>query len=224
MATLASQPQLKHTSVTVADCRDPEAGPPPQSAVRPPFPKWPRTLGAALNIFVLLASVSVISILAHSLHEYSSTRDIHFGGTAISWPNDLNLHPDYLIIAASAMSLAPSLIATFLSLRRLKVPSYSTMEKIQALGSAVLLIVWIVADSVQGISGKTPRTDLLSWACRRRDSPTNVLVSYTSICDEQVTGFLPPSADRFLISCSVLSSTWLFLSLLQKQAPSSAVP
>lgn len=185
MATPSSQPDLKHTSVPAVDRRDSEAGP-LLSVVPPPFPTWPRILGAFLNIFVLSASVSIMGVLAHSLHHYSGTRNIHFGGTAISWPKDLDLHPAYLVLAASALSVTPSLLAIILSIRRLKVPSWSMLEQVLAIISGVLLLMWIAAAGMQGISEKEPKTNMLSWACRRRDSPTNVLVSYTSVCDEQV--------------------------------------
>ncbi|KAL8659391.1 MAG: hypothetical protein Q9202_007140 [Teloschistes flavicans] len=60
------------------------------------------------------------------------------------------------------------------------------MERILAVSSGLLLVMWITGVALQGVSERTPKKDLLSWACRRRESPTNVLVSYTSICDEQV--------------------------------------
>ncbi|KAI4247568.1 MAG: hypothetical protein LQ352_006143 [Teloschistes flavicans] len=59
------------------------------------------------------------------------------------------------------------------------------MERILAVLSGLLLVMWITGVALQGVSERTPKKDLLSWACRRRESPTNVLVSYTSICDEQ---------------------------------------
>ncbi|KAI4255549.1 MAG: hypothetical protein L6R42_006676 [Xanthoria sp. 1 TBL-2021] len=60
------------------------------------------------------------------------------------------------------------------------------MEKTLAVISGVLFLVWMVSDVLQGMSEKTPKRDLLKWACRRRGSPTTVLVSYTSVCDEQL--------------------------------------
>ncbi|KAL8897571.1 MAG: hypothetical protein Q9207_007152 [Kuettlingeria erythrocarpa] len=209
MAALSRQPDLKHISLTAVDRRDSEAGP-LLTLVPPPFPRWPRILGAALNTFVLSASVSIMGVLAHSLHNYSGTRNIHFGGTAISWPKDLDLHPAYLILASSAMSVTPSLLATVLNIRRLKLTSLSMLEQVLALISGVLLLMWIAADGMQGISEKAPRTDLLSWACRRRDSPTNVLVSYTLVCDEsqavKYLSILVTIAEfGILISCA---TTW----------------
>ncbi|KAL8749800.1 MAG: hypothetical protein Q9199_007469 [Rusavskia elegans] len=186
MATSPSLSDTKQASVEVLDRRDSEAGLVPRTTSQIPFPRWPRILGATLNIFIFSASVSIIGILAHSLSNYSGSRGIHFGGTAISWPKDLNLHPAYFVIAASAMSIVPSLLSIIVELRRLKAQLHSRMEKTLAVISGALFVVWMVSDVIQGMSEKTPKRDLLKWACRRRDSPTNVLVSYTSVCDEQL--------------------------------------
>ncbi|KAL8716493.1 MAG: hypothetical protein Q9225_006184 [Loekoesia sp. 1 TL-2023] len=185
MATVSCPANTKEAIVAVVDRRDSEAGPYLPIHNLPPFPRWPRIIGAAFNAFILLASISIIGILAHSLHNYSGTRGIHFGGTAISWPKDLNLHPAYLILAASAMGIVPCLAATVVNLYRSKASSCSTMEKVMTFISGVLLVMWIVGEILQGVSEKTPKKDLLSWACRRKSSPTNIMVSYTSICDEQ---------------------------------------
>lgn len=183
---MATSPSLFDTKQASVQVRDSEADPLSRTTSQVPFPRWPRTLGATLNTFIFLAAVSIIGILAHSLSSYSGSRGIHFGGTAISWPKDLKLHPAYFVIAASAMSIVPSLWSTVVGCRQLKAQSHSTMEKALAVISGVLLVVWIVSDVLQGESEKTPKRDLLKWACRRRDSPTNVLVRYTSVCDEQV--------------------------------------
>ncbi|KAL8992442.1 MAG: hypothetical protein Q9169_007104, partial [Polycauliona sp. 2 TL-2023] len=185
MSTSPIQPDLKQASVGFLERHDSEAGLVSQLPSQAPCPKWPRILGASLNIFVLSASVSIIAILAHSLSNYSGSRGIHFGGTSISWPRDLNLHPAYFVIAASAMSIVPSLVSTIVGLRRRKAQSYSIVEKILAVLSGVLFIMWMTSVVLQAVSEKTPKKDILKWACRRRDSPTNVLVSYTSVCDEQ---------------------------------------
>ncbi|KAL8774491.1 MAG: hypothetical protein Q9209_000864 [Squamulea sp. 1 TL-2023] len=186
MASLLSQQDKKQASVEVLGRRDSEAGLIPQASTQAPFPRWPRILGAILNIFVFSASISIIGILAHSLSNYSGSRGIRFGGTAASWPKDLNLHPAYFLLAVSAISIAPSLLSTVIGFRRLKAQSYSTIEKFLVVASGVLLIMWIVGDIMQGVSEKTPKRDILRWACRRRNSLTNVLVSYTSVCDEQL--------------------------------------
>ncbi|KAL8912508.1 MAG: hypothetical protein Q9171_002521 [Xanthocarpia ochracea] len=186
MAASPSPLDTKQASVEVIDHRDSEAGLIPQLSSQAPLPRWPRILGATLNIFVLLASVSIIGVLAHSLSNYSGSRGIHFGGTTASWPSDLNLHPAYFLLAVSAISIAPCLLSTVVGLRRSKAQLLSTMEKILTITSGVLLVMWMVGDILQGVSEKTPKRDLLSWACRRRDSPTNILISYTSVCDEQI--------------------------------------
>ncbi|KAL8730331.1 MAG: hypothetical protein Q9181_004690 [Wetmoreana brouardii] len=180
------EPDTKQASVAAADRQDSEAGPPLQAVTLPSFPRWPRVLGAAFNVFVLLGSISIIGILAHSLRNYSGTRGIHFQGLNISWPKNLNLRPAYVILAASAMSVGPSFAFTVIGLRRSKAPTYSRLERVLASITCVLLVMWVVGDILQGVSEKSPKTDILRWACRRRESPTNVLVSYTSICDEQV--------------------------------------
>ncbi|KAL8687780.1 MAG: hypothetical protein Q9224_005051, partial [Gallowayella concinna] len=176
----------KQASVEVLDGQDSEAGLILHTKRPTPFPRWPRILGAALNIFVLLASVSIIAVLVHSLSNYSGSRGIHFGGTASSWPKDLDLRPAYLVLSVSALSIMPGLLSTVIGLRRSKAPSYSRMEKILVFIGGALLVMWIASVSLQGVSEQTPKRDLLRWACRRRDSPTNILVSYTSVCDEQV--------------------------------------
>ena len=186
MATTPCRADSKEALIAVTHCRDSEAGPVFPVPTPPAFPKWPRNLTAAFNTFTLLASISIIGIIAHSLHDYSGTRGIHFGGTTNSWPKDLNLHPAYFILAASALGIAPSIASTAISLRRLRSSTCSTTERIMAIISGVLLVIWIVGDILQSLSEKTPKKDLLSWACRRRESPTNAVVSYTSICDEQV--------------------------------------
>lgn len=190
------EPDTRRASSTGADRKDSEAGPFFQITTLRPFPKWPRIVGVALNLFVLLGSISIIGILAHSLHNYSGTRGINFAGLNISWPKDLNLHPAYVVLAASSISIGPSLASTLVGFRRLRIPSYSIMERILAVLSGLLLVMWITGVALQGVSERTPKKDLLSWACRRRESPTNVLVSYTSICDEQVSPDLVLSSLR----------------------------
>ncbi|KAL8953399.1 MAG: hypothetical protein Q9222_000776 [Ikaeria aurantiellina] len=212
MATTPGLPDVKQASVAV-NHRDSEAGPFLETPIPPMLPKWPRILGAILNVLILAASISIIGILAHSLANYSGTRGIHFGGVAISWPTDLDLHPAYFFISVSAMSLAPNLVSTIISLRRRQALSYSVMEKVFLSISGVLLVLWIVADVLQGTSERTPKTDLLSWACRRRESDTNVLVRYTSICDEQRAvkwlAVIITIAECGSLACSVV--TWCFI-------------
>lgn len=184
------EPDTKQASSAGAGHNESEPGTSFHITTLLPFPRWPRILGTALNIFVLLGSISIIGVLAHSLHNYSGTRGIKFAGLNISWPKDLDLHPAYVVLAAASMSIGPSLASTIAAFRRLRVSSYSIIERILAVISGLLLVMWIAGVTLQGVSERTPKTDLLSWACRRRESPTNVLVSYTSICDEQVSGHL----------------------------------
>ncbi|KAL9600373.1 MAG: hypothetical protein Q9219_003223 [cf. Caloplaca sp. 3 TL-2023] len=185
MATGPYPADTKESLISVAVSRDSEAATYPCTRTPPSIPKWPRVIGAVCKSFVLLASISIIGILAHSLHNYSGTRGIHFGGTAISWPKNLNLHPAYLILANSAIGITPSLASIAINIHRSKALSWSRIEKTMASMTGILVTLWLIADILQGMSETRPKTDILSWACRRRESPTNILVSYTSICDEQ---------------------------------------
>lgn len=207
MAITSCQADTKETIVSVTDRRDSEAGLLVFTNSPPPFPRWTRIVGTALSGFVFSASVSIIGILAHSLHNYSGTRGIRFGGTANSWPKDLNLHPAYFIIAASGLSIVPSLVSAIINLRRSKASSISRLETVMAYIGSILLVVWIVGDVLQGVSENTPKKDILNWACRRRSSPTNMVVKYTSICDEQVRKGLLSLIAFVLTQDSVRSST-----------------
>ena len=186
MASLSTQMDMKQASIYMVGRRDSETGLLPLEKDSNPFPRWPRVLGAVLNLFILLTSVSIIGILAHSLSSYSGSRGIHFSGLTISWPEDIRLYPAYFILAVSAVSLCPSLLSIIVSIRRYRTPSYSKFEKLLMGTSLLLLVLWIIGDILQRVSEQTPKTDILKWACKRRDSPTNVLVSYTSVCNEQV--------------------------------------
>lgn len=156
-------PDMKQASVAAADRLDFDAGPIIQTTITPPIPRWPRALEVAFNVFILLGSISIIGVLARSLSKYSGTRDIQFEGLNISWPKDLNLQPAYLILAASAMSISPSLSSVIVGFRRSRNSSYVTLEKALAAINGVLLVVWVTGDILRGVSERTPKTDLLIW-------------------------------------------------------------
>ena len=176
---------MKHLS-HINERRDSEAGPLIQLGQSKPFPRWPKLVAAALNLFALLAVIAIIGILAHSLRSYSGTRGIQFTGQSISWPIDLNLQPSYMFLAVSALTVLPSAASVIVLFKRSKNPSLGLIEKILAVASCVLFVLWIVAVVLQRVSENTPKKDLLKWACRRRQSPTNAVVSYWSVCEEQV--------------------------------------
>ena len=154
------------------------------------LPLWPRILTAGLHIFVVLATAAMIGLLAHTLSGYSGTRGINFAGVNSSWPADLDLHPAVIFLVVASISLLVSLVWAFLTLFRLKRPSFSFAEMASVMLSLALLILWIAADFLEIQSELTPKRSLLSWACRRGSSPANVLVRYGSICKEQVCLFL----------------------------------
>jgi hypothetical protein len=134
----------------------------------------------------VLSTATVIGLLAHTFSDYSRTRGINFGGSNNSWPADLDLHPAVIYLIIASISLLASSVWSWLTIYYLRRPSFSSAEMASVMLSLVLLILWIAADSIEGQSELTPKRSLLSWACRRGSSPTNVLVRYGSICAEQV--------------------------------------
>lgn len=148
---------------------------------------WPRLLTSGLHGVVVLSTATIIGLLAHTFSGYSKTRGISFGGSNNSWPADLDLHPAVIYLIIASISLLASSVWSCLTIYYLRRPSFSSAEMASVMLSLVLLLLWIVADSIEGQSELTPKKSLLSWACRRGSSPTNVLVRYGSICAEQVS-------------------------------------
>ena len=162
-----------------------------QALIRPQQPqksisRWPRILSACTHLLVVCLSIVVLGLGSHTLAGYSPTRDIHFGGVDISWPRDLDLHPIYFFLIVSTLSVVLSLSSAILSFCRLHLAIFSLVEVGSTMVSLVMLLIWLAADFLQHRSELTPKKDLLSWACRRTSSPTNILVRYESICHEQV--------------------------------------
>ena len=151
------------------------------------IPRWPRIISTSTHLLVVILSIVIIGLGSHTLAGYSPTRGIHFGGVDISWPKNLDLHPIYFFLIVSAMSLVLSLSSAILSFRRLNQSTFSLVEVGSTMVSLVMLLFWLAANFLQHHSELTPKKDLLSWACRRTSSPTNILVRYESICHEQVS-------------------------------------
>ena len=155
------------------------------------LPRWPRYIGIALHIIVISSSIIIIALVCHSLKSYSGTRDIKFSGILTSWPKDLNLRPAYFFLTSSSLSLALSVVLSVYSFLRRNRPSFTAVEVASTIIGVIMSALWITADVLQHQSEKTPKKDVLMWSCRRRGSPTNSLVSYASICNEQVGPPLP---------------------------------
>lgn len=153
----------------------------------PRLPIWPRVLTAGLHIVVVLSTAIIIGLLAHTFSDYTRTRGIRFGGSNNSWPADLDLHPAVIYLTVASISLLASLVWAFLTICYLRRPTFSSAEMASVMLSLVLLVLWIAADLLEAQSEQTPKRSLLSWACRRGSSPTNVIVRYGSICAEQVS-------------------------------------
>lgn len=153
------------------------------------LPRWPRCVGIGLHMIVVFSSITIIALVSHSIKSYSSTRNIRFSGLLVSWPNDLNLRPAYFFLISSALSLVSSIaLSIYLYLRRNR-PSFTPVEVASIIMGLVMSVIWITGDVLQYQSEKTPKKDFLKWSCRRKGSPTNSLVSYDAICDEQVYFF-----------------------------------
>lgn len=155
------------------------------------LPRWPRYIGMGLHMVVIFSSITIIVLVSHSLKSYSGTRDIKFSGLLVSWPNDLNLRPSYFFLTSSALSLALSVVLSIYSFFRRNRPSFTAIEVASTIISVIMAVLWITGDVLQSQSEKTPKKDVLKWSCRRKGSPTNSLVSYASICNEEVC---PPVA------------------------------
>ena len=161
------------------------------------LPKWPRYAAAGLHLLVASSSSAIIALVAHSLRTYFDTRNIKFGGINASWPKDLNLQPAHFFLVIAALSLAASLASSLYSFVRRNSPGFSAIDAASAMGAIVLVALWITGDVLQYQAEKTPKRDMLSWACRRSESPTNTLVGYASTCSRQVR----PQVGNFGCSC-----------------------
>lgn len=151
------------------------------------LPKWPRYAAMSLHLLVMSSSIAIIVLVAHSLRAFFNTRNIKFGGTNASWPKDLNLQPAYFFLAIASISLAVSLGSSLYSFLRRNSLTFSIIDAVSAVGTVLLMVLWITGDVLQYQSEKTPKRDVLSWSCRRSESPTNSLVGYASICTQQAS-------------------------------------
>lgn len=158
------------------------------------LPRWPRYLGVASHILAIIFSATIIGLISFCLHKYFDTRNINFSGIQESWPQDLNLQPSYVFFAVSSLNLAFSTAScAYLFLYR-KSTTFTAFDTISLGMSCILFVIWVVGDAVQTHSHQHPTADILKWSCRRSDSPTNAIVSYTSICNMEVRFNLTSSA------------------------------
>ena len=162
------------------------------------LPKWPRYAAMSLHLLVMSSSIAVIILVAHSIRTFFHTRNIKFGGTNSSWPKDLNLQPAYFFLAIASISLAVSLGSSLYCFLRRNSLIFSIIDAVSAVGTVLLVVLWIAGDALQYQSEKTPKRDVLSWSCRRSESPTNSLVGYASTCTEQAS--LRPTKIRLTLT------------------------
>lgn len=190
---MANTTDNTHSTHTSANSIGQENGYPPSSQPLT-LPRWPRYLGIASHILVIIFCATIIGLISFCLHKYFDTRNINFSGIHESWPQDLNLQPSYLFLAVSSLSLAFSTAScAYLFLHR-KSTTFAALDIISLVMSGVIFVIWVTGDAVQTHSQNHPTADILEWSCRRSDSPTNAIVSYASVCNEQVRYYLTSSA------------------------------
>lgn len=174
------------------------------------LPKWTRYAAVSLHLLVMSSSIAIIALVAHSLRTYFHTRNIKFGGINASWPKDLNLQPAYFFLVIASTSLAVSLGSSLYSFLRRNSLTFSIIDAASAVGAIILAVLWTTGDVLQYQSEKTPKRDVLSWSCRRSESPTNTLVGYASTCTEQVNPSIGKSCFLLLIIYRKRSNIWRY--------------
>lgn len=190
---MANTTENTHSTQTSANFIGQENGY-PSSSQPLTLPRWPRYLGIASHILAIIFSATIIGLISFCLHKYFDTRNINFSGIHESWPQDLNLQPSYIFLAVSSLNLAFSTAScAYLFLYR-KSTTFTALDIISLVMSCILFVIWFVGDAVQSQSHQHPTADILKWSCRRSDSPTNAIVSYSSVCNEEVCFHLPSSA------------------------------
>lgn len=187
MAPSTTEKDPIQVSANTISHRDQENGLPVLSETIRTMPRWPRYVAIAFHLLVVIFSITVIALVPRTLHSYSDTRNIKFHGIDVSWPKDLNLQPAYFFLAVSSLSLLFSLVSGVYLFFRRNADNFSILEMVCVVLNVVMLGLWIAGDVIQHQSEKTPRTDILKWACRRRNGPNNALVSYASTCDAEVS-------------------------------------
>lgn len=166
----------------------------PSSSQPLTLPRWPRCLGIASHILAIIFSATIIGLISFCLHKYFDTRNINFSGIHESWPQDLNLRPSYIFLAVSSLNLAFSTAScAYLFLHR-KSTTFTVFDIISLVMSCIIFVIWVIGDAVQTQSHQRPTADILEWSCRRSDSPMNAIVSYASVCNEEVRFNLTTSA------------------------------
>lgn len=151
------------------------------------IPRWPAIARLALNLLILLSSITVLGLIGNSAYQHARTKDINFSGTDRAWPPDLNLLPIKYLLAVAVVTLLSSLMASVHCYRRLPAKMLSAIDMTFAGLAMSLFGAWIGGDVILYQSLQAPERNLMIWACHRRSSPTNVIVKYNAVCQEQVS-------------------------------------
>ena len=201
-------PYYEHfPSSSLLVARDPEA-------IKTPKPtdlaRWPSISGLILHTLVLLFSFSIIGLIFHSKMLYSGSRDIHFSGINISWPKDIDLFPVEFVLVLTAVSVVHSFLSITQHCRRFNSTPIGVIDMSLAGFSLLLFGAWIAGIVLLARTENSPSSTLRQWACRRKDSPSNILVDYASVCREQVRKKITPLTARVLTYCRNLSWPWQY--------------
>ena len=163
------------------------SGPSPLKRTSKSAPRWPGITRLALNLLIVFSATTLLGLVSNSAFQYSHTKGINFSGYDMAWPQDLDVLPTEYLLAVAVVTLIASLIASVQSYRRLHAQMLSLTDKI-FVGLAIILFgAWIGGNVILNQSLGASKPNMMRWACHRRDSPTNVLVSYSSVCQEQVS-------------------------------------
>ena len=149
-------------------------------------PRWPAVARLALNLLILLSSVTAIGLISNSAYQHTHTKGINFSGTDKAWPQDLDLLPIEYLLAAAVVTSISSLMASIQSYRRLHAQRLSIIDMTFAGLTVSLFGAWIGGNVILYQSLQAPKPNLMRWACHRRGSPTNIIVNYNAVCQEQV--------------------------------------
>ena len=162
---------------------------------------WLAILALVLRTIIVLFCFSIIGLVFHSKVLYSESQNINFSGIYVSWPRDLDLLPVEFVLILAVVSVAYSLLSLTQHCGQIRSMSRLTITVPLVASSVLFFGAWVAADVFLNRSIKFPSSSLRQWSCRRRDSPTNILVNYAFICREQVREFLIVLMHHLLTQC-----------------------
>jgi len=154
--------------------------------------KW--TLGkleniaVGLNVFALLASISIVGTSGDTLAVYHQTSNQPDSDASL-WPNDFTLQPTITFVACGAVSLFLNLVSlygTFVSSYNSKLRARPMIQSIITCTCAMIALgVTIIA---VGIFYNADRSDTTwtykSWSCQWKDAAMSSAPHWNTMCTE----------------------------------------